>query len=100
MDPGGIIASAMGGDDQKPVVNEPMLIPAGGDDQPMQVDEPVNDLRSFLYHVPEPVKSEVVDLTRGDEALDNFTDITTFPNMCRVRPTVHREMFWRRLFEA
>jgi hypothetical protein len=63
-DPGGIIASAVGGDDQKPVVNEPMLIPAGGDDQPMQADEPVNDLKSFLYHVPEPVKSEVVDLTQ------------------------------------
>ena len=34
------------------------------------------------------------------EALDNFADITTLPNMCRVQPTVHREMFWRRLFEA
>jgi hypothetical protein len=50
-DPGGIIASAMGSDDQRPVVvNEPMLKPAGGDDQPMQVDK--------------PVKSEVVDLTQ------------------------------------
>ena len=53
-DPGGIIASAMGGDDQSPVV------PAGGDDHPMQADKPVNDLTSFLYHVPEPV----VDLTQ------------------------------------
>jgi hypothetical protein len=44
-DPGGIIASAMGSDDQNPVVNEPMLIPAGGDDQPMQADKPVNDLK-------------------------------------------------------
>jgi hypothetical protein len=54
-DPGGIIASAMGSDDQSPVVNEPMRIPAGGDDHPMQADKPVNDLTSFLYHVPEPV---------------------------------------------
>ena len=41
----------VGGDDQDPVVNEPMLIPAGGEDQPVEPMEEEEDPGNIIRNI-------------------------------------------------
>jgi hypothetical protein len=96
-DPGGIIASALGGDDQEPVVNEPMLIPAGGEDQPMQADEPVGgDDQEPVVNEPVKIFDNLVDLTQDDDPGGVIAGVVNEPaSMDPTNPEQPHNILWQ-----